>query len=513
MRLTPQLAALVLTASPALAQDFVPRGSLLQPDAPVLDLVRADFDGDGAEEILAVEDVSAQGTRAVRIWDRGPSGPWSSLRVGTIDEFLHPIVEDFDGDGRADVALIADPWITARPTILFGAPAGTPFEQVTLWTGLTFGDNDLAALDLDGDGDKDLVMTDYQLELVLRNDGNRSFAVARLGPGAGAVEALGAHDVDLDGREDLVLPIVDGVGWRRSRGDGSFEPLAALFSDPAIQYSYRFESHDIDGDGESEIVCTDARAFGVPFPARTCYWLDRSPSGAYAARTDHLPAPGTPRKIGDVRDVNLDGIPDVLLSRDNGPLYFTPGTGGGAFGPTVEFAAPGIVSPISVDVDLDGDLDLVSSAGTWFENVVEFGTVVCPGQPNSVGSGATLTGAGSDLVAVDHLTLDAADLPPAAFGLLATSLQPGTPLQPPGTQGLLCLGGSIGRFDRPGEIRQADAAGHWRFTLDLDDVPDAVVGSVAVAAPETRYFQLWYRDSAGGVATSNFTAALAVALR
>ena len=66
-----------------------------------------------------------------------------------------------------------------------------------------------------------------------------------------------------------------------------------------------------------------------------------------------------------------------------------------------------------------------------------------------------------------------------------------------GSQGNLCLGGSIGRF----LPAQSTAAGTFAMTVDLDAIPTPL-GSVSVLSGETWNFQTWHRDLAG---TSNFT--------
>jgi hypothetical protein len=85
-------------------------------------------------------------------------------------------------------------------------------------------------------------------------------------------------------------------------------------------------------------------------------------------------------------------------------------------------------------------------------------------------------------------------------------------MNPAGSQGVLCLGGSVGRFNQL--VGQADAAGTYTIctqgcapqrTFSLNQIPQPT-GAVAVAAGETWRFQCWFRDSQpGGPPTSNFT--------
>ena len=81
-----------------------------------------------------------------------------------------------------------------------------------------------------------------------------------------------------------------------------------------------------------------------------------------------------------------------------------------------------------------------------------------------------------------------------------------------GSLGTLCLGGGVGRFDRPGEARTADGQGTVTLDVDLSDVPQPLAAQ-SVVAGETWRFQAWYRDAVNGVATSNFSGSLAVEFR
>jgi hypothetical protein len=72
-----------------------------------------------------------------------------------------------------------------------------------------------------------------------------------------------------------------------------------------------------------------------------------------------------------------------------------------------------------------------------------------------------------------------------------------------GSQGDLCVGGFIGRYSLPGQIKNSGATGSFSLVIDLAAMPQPA-GSVAVQAGETWYFQAWYRD-ANPMSTSNST--------
>ena len=82
-------------------------------------------------------------------------------------------------------------------------------------------------------------------------------------------------------------------------------------------------------------------------------------------------------------------------------------------------------------------------------------------------------------------------------------------MNPGGSQGDLCLDGSIGRHSL--NVQVADTAGHARFVVDVAGLPTPT-GLVAAVAGETWNFQAWYRDANPGP-VSNFTDAVAVTFR
>ncbi|MEZ6016391.1 MAG: hypothetical protein R3F49_14835 [Planctomycetota bacterium] len=137
------------------------------------------------------------------------------------------------------------------------------------------------------------------------------------------------------------------------------------------------------------------------------------------------------------------------------------------------------------------------------------GTNFCVANANSTGQTGRIAGSGSASVAANGLTLSADQLPNNAFGFFLTSTTQSFVANPAGSQGNLCLGGSIGRYVGAGQIKNTGATGAFSLALDLTQTPTPT-GFVSVTVGQTRYFQAWHRDVAAGAATSNFTNGLAV---
>ena len=99
------------------------------------------------------------------------------------------------------------------------------------------------------------------------------------------------------------------------------------------------------------------------------------------------------------------------------------------------------------------------------------------------------------------MTLTANQLPPNQFGYFLTSMTPSFPFFPPGSQGYLCLGGNIGRYNA--SVGQGPS---FSLQLDLTSMP-VNPRFVAVVPGDTWNFQGWYRDIGN---TNNFTDAVSV---
>ncbi|MEM1453311.1 MAG: hypothetical protein AAF957_11730 [Planctomycetota bacterium] len=137
------------------------------------------------------------------------------------------------------------------------------------------------------------------------------------------------------------------------------------------------------------------------------------------------------------------------------------------------------------------------------------GTNYCSANPNSTGVTGTIEAVGSEIVALNEVTLVATGLPTSAFGFFLTSMTQGFVANPGGSAGNLCLSGAIGRYVGPGQIQNTGSAGEFSLDIDLTTIPQPT-GSVAVLVGETWNFQAWHRDSVGGSATSNFTDGVSV---
>ncbi|MEZ6018095.1 MAG: hypothetical protein R3F49_23520 [Planctomycetota bacterium] len=238
-------------------------------------------------------------------------------------------------------------------------------------------------------------------------------------------------------------------------------------------------------------------------------YLGHGSNGSNPFFTSLFPSPpatiaGSPGNIWTTVEIDVDNVAGVISFYLDGQLTFQ-----GDFGNTLY----GLVSLGIADVftSISGALDCF----TLYDNLtVEtfpsgLGARYCPAVPNSTGQGGAMGASGSDVAADNMVTLSASQLPINSFGFFLTSTTQGNVQQPGGSQGVLCLSGSIGRYVGAGQIKNSGAQGMFDLAIDLTQTPTPT-GLVQITGGQTWNFQAWYRDSVGGVATSNFSEGLSI---
>ena len=134
------------------------------------------------------------------------------------------------------------------------------------------------------------------------------------------------------------------------------------------------------------------------------------------------------------------------------------------------------------------------------------GTQLCAGSVNSTDQPATLTTIGSLDSSLNQLVLGVDGLPQGTPGFFIVSPQTSPGVTPSGSQGILCLTGSIGRI--LDSLATASNTGQVSWQQNLTMIPQPT-GTVSVMAGSTWHFQHWYRD-VNPIPTSNFSSAVSI---
>ena len=172
------------------------------------------------------------------------------------------VVDDLDGDGRSDLALIGG-WDNV--VVYLQRPEGGLGERIAY--PVARGPRDLAAADLDGDDNLDLVTSSNQgggTISVLDGVGGGSFADAEVQSAVPNVAAIAADDLDGDGDVDLVLPpgTAGPMHVARRAPDGAF--TVEMVGD--LTWPVRAGGvavADFDEDGETDLALAVANGLGA----------------------------------------------------------------------------------------------------------------------------------------------------------------------------------------------------------------------------------------------------------
>ena len=172
---------------------------------------------------------------------------------------------DFNNDGVRDMVVRGEAiWGNPAPIwYLAGHGDGTFSNPVLIAKlGITCAAG-VAALDVDGDGWQDLVVDAGELDVMIgQGDGTfappQSLAVSFAGIRNGPTTALVAHDVNSDGKLDLVSAERGGIHVAINNGDGTFSPRQSPARESVVTEFGSFPAFaDFNGDGHLDMVARE----------------------------------------------------------------------------------------------------------------------------------------------------------------------------------------------------------------------------------------------------------------
>lgn len=288
----------------------------------------------------------------------------------------HVKVVDLDGDGLDDVLACDD---KQQAVVWLKQVSPGKFEESVLMKNLPSPVH-VEAVDMNGTGHLDLLVAcmgevfpnndKIGSIIILENDGRQNFTKHIVAEHVARVTDIRAGDFDGDGKLDLAVAQFGydqgQIQWMRNLGDWRFEGHVLLNLSGTINVCIA----DMNGDRTLDIVAVVSQQW------EEVHFFANDGRGNF---TDKILFGSTNEDFGSsgisLCDLNRDGRPDILYTNGDGFAYADPGKrpwhgvqwfeniGNGFFRFHRLGNLPGAYSPVGVDLDGDGAMDVVCVSG------------------------------------------------------------------------------------------------------------------------------------------------------
>ena len=266
-----------------------------------------------------------------------------------------------------------------------GSSGSVSFTATNISTSAN-GASDVFAADLDGDGDMDILSSDYSDSKIswYENDGNANPTWAHAYVYSNSMRSISVFAADMDGDGDMDIlsagANMNKISWYEN--DGNANPTWAWDSVTAPNSPSNPVSvfaADMDGDGDMDIVSASRNDSDID-------WYDNNGASNPTWTARSVFDDGFDQVSVFVADMDGDGDMDVVAAQNgddtiswhensstNYVLKFPPSADTDIVSQGPDSSADGARSVYAADMDGDGDMDILSASSiddtiAWYEN-------------------------------------------------------------------------------------------------------------------------------------------------
>ena len=275
---------------------------------------------------------------------------------------------DIDGDGDNDVLSAS---YNNNQIAWYVNDGNGNFSTEQIISTNAIGANSVYAIDLDNDGDNDVLSAsewDDKIAWYI-NDGNGDFSAEQIitttANGATSVYAI---DLNNDGNNDVLSASANDnkIAWYMNNGSGNFSTEQVI--SPNANGAYAVFAIDLDGDGDNDVLSASLS------DDKIAWYINNGNGNFNVPQIISINANGA----NDVYsiDIDNDGDNDVLSASpldDKIAWYINNGSGNFSAQQIISTNADGAISVYAIDLDDDGDNDVLSTSGNddkiaWYIN-------------------------------------------------------------------------------------------------------------------------------------------------
>ncbi|HEV8218441.1 MAG TPA: FG-GAP-like repeat-containing protein, partial [Gemmatimonadaceae bacterium] len=342
-------------------------------------LAVGDFDGDGVDDLFlsawSVQQRKAE-THLYRVRGREFTDVTTSSGIALPAGATFATFTDFDNDGHLDLFTIGGD----QRARLFRNDGKGKFQDVTATSGIANigGARRALFVDLDHDGDLDLVLVGGPSLLFYRNNADGSFTEMSNAVGVNAAVGItrdaGFADFDDDGRMDLLVVGENGAALYHNAGNRQLTNATAS-SGIDVKAGSALAIGDYDNNGSFDVFVAGTRT------TTSTLWLNDG-TGKFRrdSRSDDVlkGLAGVEARSVTFADFDNDGWLDLIIAgaAPSGGVRLLRNDGTGRFVDRSSILPPtaqSATSIIAADIDADGDQDLLLGGPTGVRLLRNFG--------------------------------------------------------------------------------------------------------------------------------------------